>query len=64
MRITYGHKYIDFPTGWWMQHNHQLVHTSEKCSALTTDGAFLCDCDALKNKWAELNFPRVINNEQ
>lgn len=44
--------FIDYPTGWAIQ-AMGLEHTDSRCSAAQT-AAFLCDCDALPLKWAEL----------
>lgn len=43
--------FIDFPSGWAIQ-RMGLTHTHEDCSAL--NGPFLCDCNALPLRWAEL----------
>lgn len=45
--------HIDFPTAWAIQ-RVGLDHTDQKCSAVQTNGAMLCDCKALPIRWAEL----------
>lgn len=45
--------YIDYPTAWAIQKDG-LNHTDDLCSAVQTNGAMLCDCDALPLRWAEL----------
>lgn len=45
--------FIDYPTGWTIQ-KAGLEHADQRCSAVQTGGALLCDCDALPLKWAEL----------
>lgn len=42
--------FIDFPTGWRLQ-CEGLTHTDQRCSAVQTNGAMLCDCDALQAEW-------------
>lgn len=41
--------FIDFPTGFAIQKNFDLDH-HPACS----QPVFLCDCDAMPRKWAEL----------
>lgn len=41
---------LDFPTGWAIQ-RRGLEHLHPKCSAVQTDGAFLCDCGAIEAAW-------------
>ena len=45
--------YIDFPTAWWIQ-EQGLGHTDERCSAVQSNGAFLCDCGAVEADWKRL----------
>lgn len=47
--------YIDYPTGWAIQKGYDLDH-HDQCSAKQTDGAFLCDCNGLIYKWADLKW--------
>lgn len=52
--------YIDYPAGWAMQSSGGIIHTDERCSALQTSGAMLCDCDGLLNRWRELRALRDV----
>lgn len=45
--------FIDYPTGWAIQ-KRGLAHVDDRCSAVQTGGAMLCDCDALPTEWARL----------
>ena len=45
--------FIDYPTAWAIQ-KAGLAHTDERCSAVQTSGAMLCDCDAVQVRWSEL----------
>jgi hypothetical protein len=49
---------LDYPTAWAMQ-KAGLIHTDEQCSAAQTNGAFLCDCDAIWLRWRELEKPKT-----
>lgn len=45
--------FIDYPTGWKLQKEigtDSPPHHPE-CSAHTTGGIFLCDCNAIKRHW-------------
>jgi hypothetical protein len=41
---------LDYPTAWRIQ-GEGLTHTDPRCSAAQTDGAFLCDCGAVRTEW-------------
>lgn len=41
---------LDFPTAWKIQ-EEGLAHFDERCSAVQTEGAFLCDCGAVVAEW-------------
>lgn len=45
--------FIDYPTGWAIQ-RAGLEHVDSRCSAVQTEGALLCDCNALPLEWARL----------
>lgn len=45
--------FIDFPTAWALARSG-LPHWTELCSYVQTDGALLCDCDAIYVRWWEL----------
>ena len=45
--------FIDFPTGFAIQAAYDLDH-NPKCSFIVGDGAFLCDCHAVPQRWCEL----------
>lgn len=42
--------FLDFPTAWWIQ-EQGLTHTDPRCSAVQSNGAFLCDCGAVNAEW-------------
>jgi hypothetical protein len=47
--------FIDYPTGWELQAElgtDSPPHDPE-CSAVASDGAMLCDCDAIVTLWVE-----------
>jgi len=46
--------FIDYPTGWRIQKHYGIEHGTPKCSAVQSDGAFLCDCGGVAIRWAEL----------
>ncbi|MFJ5984265.1 DUF4326 domain-containing protein [Lentzea sp. NPDC092896] len=45
--------FIDFPTGWRLA-REGVPHWTRKCSYVSENGAFLCDCDAIEVRWCEL----------
>lgn len=45
--------FIDYPTAWYIVKTFYLKHDMV-CSFQQTNGALLCDCDAMPLKWAEL----------
>jgi hypothetical protein len=47
---------LDYPTAWAIQDKYKLLHDN-KCSAAITNGALLCDCDALWIMWRGLGKP-------
>lgn len=46
---------LDYPTAWEIQKTANLDHTSPVCSAVQTNGAFLCDCGAIEREWEARN---------
>lgn len=42
--------FLDFPTAWRIQ-NEGVTHVTPKCSTVQGDGAFLCDCGAVRTEW-------------
>lgn len=55
--------YIDYPTAWAIQ-KAGLTHTDERCSAVQTSGALLCDCDALMTEWARLKVESATDSDE
>lgn len=46
--------FIDFPTAWALQDDPRCPEHVARCSATQTDGALLCDCDAVRELWCRL----------
>lgn len=47
-------RFIDFPTGFAIARNAPHLEHDPKCSEVTTDGAFLCDCNAIVREWERI----------
>lgn len=45
--------FLDYPTGFAIQQQLGFRHRSVKCSAYSTNGAFLCDCGAIILDWQQ-----------
>lgn len=46
--------FIDYPTGWELQRIIGVTvppHLTDRCSAVQTHGAMLCDCGAIAMEW-------------
>lgn len=50
---NWNQDFLDFPTAWWIQ-EQGFGHTDERCSAVQSNGALLCDCGAVEADWKRL----------
>lgn len=62
--------FIDYPTGWALQRAIGISvppHLTDRCSAVQTNGAMLCDCGAIALEWRRLggadNWRRYVPTE-